>query len=233
MSKTQHVLDQLLPIVGSFPNGRFHAEVKCDRCPATAEWTANSMPQPSVVITKIRNKGWQVSKKKVTCPQCQKAEKRVKELERITFVPVAPPMALPVPAQVIKAPIMKEKPMTSIAPTDQAKAAKRQAYGLLLDAYDDQNKRYRGDWSDQKIADQTGLSVAKVAQIREEDFGPAGPPPQLDNLKQQLVRIEDRLKAEETNILRSMESIDSLTKELQVARDDLANLLRVHKWEDA
>lgn len=122
-------------------------------------------------------------------------------------------------------------PTETIAPTDNARAAKREAYALLLDNYDDQNKRYKGDCSDEVIAKKTGLAVSKVAAIRDEDFGPAGPPPQLINLKETLGRLEARVKGEETKILQSIDTLEDLKKQIERAQSDVDQLVQIHGWE--
>ena len=122
--------------------------------------------------------------------------------------------------------------MTTVAPTDKAKAAKRQAYGLLLDNYDEANKRYKQEWSDKRIAELTGLGEPAVAKIREEDFGPAGPPVQFIDLKQRISAMEKTLSDRETQVLRAMELIPELQKELGLMKAQLESLVQAHGWSE-
>ena len=121
---------------------------------------------------------------------------------------------------------------TTSAPTDKAKAAKRHAYSLLLDHYDELNKRYQGDWSDRRIAEMVQMSEPFVAKIREDDFGPAGPPPQFIDLKQRITQMESKLSQRETQVLQAMEMLPELQKELGLLKDQLASLVAAHGWSE-
>lgn len=254
---TQRVLDKMMPIVGYFDNGRFVAVATCDEpgCGRTTRWSSDSMPNPSTVFTKIRNRDWQVSKKKVTCPPCNKRKKQratVREYKREPEAPMKPigealreAVVRHDPAQPLAGReidqvwVDDERPAegenqvpqdTTTAPTDKAKAAKRAAYALLLDHYDEGGKRYNGDWSDRRIAEMTGLSEAKVAALREEDFGPAGPPPQLIDLKTRLTSLETKLRDKEQAVLRAMDEIPEMQEEVKLLQSQLAALVQAHGW---
>ena len=74
-TNVQRALDKMMPIVGYFENGRFKAVATCDVCEKTSEWTANKMPEPSIVSKKFRDRKWQISKRSVTCAVCVKRKK--------------------------------------------------------------------------------------------------------------------------------------------------------------
>lgn len=124
---------------------------------------------------------------------------------------------------------MIDKPAPT--PTDTARAAKRHAYELLLDNYDTGKKRYKGDWSDQVIAEKTGFAIAAVAKLREDDFGPAGPPPQLLNMKESLDRLDRRVATAEGKLIQEMDELSTLQGLAKTLRGDLDRLVQVHGWE--
>lgn len=63
-------------------------------------------------------------------------------------------------------------------------------YMALADNFDPVKGRYRGDWSDEKVAKETGLALDFVRQRRETDFGPLNEGPDTDRLRAELVALE-------------------------------------------
>lgn len=74
-------------------------------------------------------------------------------------------------------------------PTEAAKKAKRLVYQALEDYYDDVRKQYRTGNSDESVAKETGAAVEFVRSIREADFGPLGPPSELEALKIEVIQM--------------------------------------------
>ena len=110
-----------------------------------------------------------------------------------------PPTPVPSPALSIVSSETAAAPMSERTPTEAAKKAKRLIYQCLEDYYDDQSKRYREDgrgipYTDQRIAQETGASVAFVREIREADFGPIGCPPELRALFDQLDGLKAKIR---------------------------------------
>lgn len=69
----------------------------------------------------------------------------------------------------------EKTPMTE-KPSREAMKKQRMLYTLLEDHYDEDRSAYADDWSDAKVAEQVGLAVSHVADIREASFGPIGDP---------------------------------------------------------
>lgn len=241
-ARAQRNLDLMLPIVGYIDHGKFVAVATCGDCHKESRWTASTAPHHPIVSKKFRDRKWQISRKSMTCPTCvnRKRDKattvefkrepplkpigealrevvQVEDLTQTQFVDLAEGVI--------------EMPEVTTMTTDKTKAAKRQAYGLLLDHYDADKKCYQGDWSDKAIAAKTGLSEPAVAKIREDDFGPAGPPPQLIDLKARISKLEDRFKTEEGQMLRSIDRLGEMQKELDGLKASLGQLAGVHGWE--
>jgi len=255
-STYQRVVDKMLPIVGFMENGHFVAVAKCDECGKENRWTHDAAPKDArIAFTKFRDRKWQASKKHLTCPQCvaRKKQKPVTEFRREPpMKPIAEALrvavdkaspngdhtavvAIDAETNTIKdiqiiAEGVNEMPTETVAPTDKAKVAKRAAYALLLDNYDDKNKRYNGDWSDKRIADTVGMSEAFVAKIREDDFGPAGPPPQLIDLKDRITRLEAAFRAKEAKVLEAMDDLPKMQEELELCKSQLQAIVSAHGW---
>jgi hypothetical protein len=241
----QKTIDKMMPIVGILENGHFVAVAQCDTpgCGTESRWTCEAVPRDhKVVFTKFRDRKWHANKRGLTCPKCvaRKKQKPVTEFQREpTMKPLAAALQTAVeheiqPLSERPQPILAEvetiMPETQTAPTDKAKAAKRQAYALLLDHYDEVNKRYNGEWSDIKIAGLVKMSEAFVAKIREDDFGPAGPPPQLIDLKARVTSLETKLLQKEQLVLQAMDTLPEMQQELSLLKDQLQSLIRAHGW---
>ena len=75
------------------------------------------------------------------------------------------------------------------APTLDAKAARREAHDRIAIYFDIASGQYGEGYSDQKIADETGVSVAWVKQRREEEFGPIKEPTEIAAMRGDLAKL--------------------------------------------
>lgn len=72
----------------------------------------------------------------------------------------------------------------------EAMKAQRQVFALLETYFDEKQGRYSNSYSDQRIATETGASVAFVAEIRTTCFGVLKPPSELEQLQADIAAIE-------------------------------------------
>jgi transposase len=98
------------------------------------------------------------------------------------------------------------------AKKEMSKADRRIIFNKIEDVYGDETIGYKGDWSDEKVSEDLGVSVEWVALIREENFGPAR--------NQALALAETRKAGEEvlaqiTKIEVMKAGIEELSKSLQ------------------
>jgi len=234
-SHTERVLEMIEPLEHSFTGGRFRAIAKCE-CGREITWSANSMPAPDVILTKVRKRarGWDIDTKRKTviCHECiealaetiaeekaeELAEKVLAEIRQEPEQPPAPvaPVA-PEPAPIIEEVEIEEEVIMpeTVEKSAAARQAKRMVYALLEEGYDDKKKCYRTGWSDDKIADETGASVQLVAQVREEDFGPLGKPEELRNLEAQIASIADEASRLAGSTLAALSAMEAKIKKLQ------------------
>ncbi len=222
-------------IAVAFGQGRAQVTVQCSTCPNTTVWTTGRLPEARLVKTKIRDRGWRVDKRRSQCPRCIKRERGPSGPGVIFHVaqneqPLKETLTMPTPDPALRA-TASDAAIAGATMSDAARTAKRRAYELLLDHYDTDKRRYKDDYSDAKIAQITDLSVDKVAAIREEDFGPAGPPPALGNLKQQLSNAEARLRTIEKNIEQGIDMVTELKPKIEQMRTDIDKLVAAHGWE--
>ncbi|WCT73946.1 hypothetical protein PQ455_01555 [Sphingomonas naphthae] len=95
----------------------------------------------------------------------------------------------------------KEKPMAS-KPSPAAMKAQVQMIGLLSEHFDTDAGAYAVGWSDKKIADETGVSPATVAEFRLAGFGEIKEPAAICALRADINAL-DQLSREHQAIVQS------------------------------
>lgn len=70
-------------------------------------------------------------------------------------------------------------------------AAMRKVFALLEDNFDPQKGAYLHEYSDERIAKETGISVDGVKKYRVEGFGKLKAPTELETLKIELRQLEE------------------------------------------
>ena len=148
--------------------------IRCACCPAEDMAAAHMRELSEAHLTgTFQRRGWRVSPSgRHVCPACISAEieaRRAKHSQE--------PAAMPVPDKAVSRqpapPVLFSQPaQPSIVPSPAASSAIVNLYVLLEDRYDRVAKAYRADWSDERVAKETGLSAEAVAKRREADFGP-------------------------------------------------------------
>lgn len=103
----------------------------------------------------------------------------------------------------------------------------RQMHRLLEDHFDEEAGRYRGDWSDAKIAQETGLSPAAVSKARDAGYGELREDPELAALRQEWAEVRERA-ARDMAAMRDMteEALGKLQNRLNQIDARIADLLR-------
>lgn len=126
----------------SLADGRFKAEIQCERCGTVDTWRCVKVPEPATVFTKFRDRGWSVVKGQKVCPGCMAAEREAKTMAGA------------------------QQGQEKVAATVSATRAKLQASTLLESEFDVEKGRYKDGSSDKAVADAVGLSEQAVADLR-------------------------------------------------------------------
>ena len=112
-------------------------------------------------------------------------------------------------------------------PSDAARAQRRRVFHEIEECYGD--RQYKTGFSDSYIATKLAVAVNMVADVREMNFGPAGPDPRIVALRDQIAGLEVRIVQIEEAALAIMDQAETKAKEL---RRDIASLLdKINKLE--
>ena len=174
------------------PRNQELAEATCDECGATATVPASHthhkgfarggapimvLNNPDQSLSKLRRQGWAQVKNRLYCPDCEATRK-------LRDQPKEKDMAI------------KTENVTQLRqPTIEQR---RQIVEMLVITYDGAAQRYKGTDTDKTISDALGNGVMPgwVAEIREQNFGPAGGNEELDAIRAELAAIEKKQAAE-------------------------------------
>ncbi len=101
----------------------------------------------------------------------------------------------------------------------------------LDECYDTANKRYVPPFTDKALGEELKMPWAWVASIRDDFYGPPGPPPVADEIQKALAELRDRVAKLETDALAVLEKAErdaeSIRAEIVKIEGKLATLLKV------
>lgn len=161
------------------------------------------------VLNMARRRGWIIDKHGRTCPKHKHPEDAAMPQtpnDTKTLKPLSESLKLP---------------------TEAARAQRRKVFHEIDDSYE--NGHYREGVTDATIAQKLLVAVTMVAEIREQNFGPAGPDPRIMELRKQVASLETRVEQVEAAGLAALEHAEAKAKEF---RRDIASLLdRINKLE--
>lgn len=201
--------------------------IACSACGSEDFFSYRGGRMPTVVVSKkFRNRGWCVGDgDDHVCPTCAGTFRAVKP--RPNHSAAAALKTAPQPDAPINIPSFEEAMAKSatVAPPAQMVRSPAAATGLgllymaLADNFDPTKGRYRGDWSDEKVAKETGLALDFVRQRRESDFGPIIAGPDLDRLRVELVALENQHDG-------VVKGISNLNKRAEACMEELRSIAK-------
>lgn len=191
-------------------DGLFQIDLYCHGCGEAHEgaYLSETVDAPYKVIQTLRKAGWKIGDR-TRQHFCSKHTQPEEPGEASTaMVPAAGNLVSSV---------------TVLAPIERTPAALRAARRAVIDwldqSYDLSRHGYREGMSDEKIAAEVGLTVAEVVSIREDLFGPLGPPVELTELLLKAEALDDRIKALSEDFTRQR---DALLKEAKDLRSEFS-----------
>lgn len=197
-------------------------EIRCCKCDKTSHIVKNGsahMPTDQAA-QRFTERGWEVANQTTPgrdlCPVCKHETAAPKAAPILKAVPDPEPVVEPV-AKVIEMPQANQqqtqKPTLVETPREPSVGDRRHILDKLEETYDVAEKAYKGDWSDQKIAEKLNMPRAWVEAIREQFFGPEenlatkrrladleAMLPQLKRLEEEHLALASKAETMHTNI---------------------------------
>ena len=160
-----------------------------------------------VIARKFEENGWRIGRKSTQdkCPTCteKKATPMKKQCEAVT------------------APVIVAE-----APPKMDRASRRIIFAKLEEIYISETIGYAPGWNDDKVAADLGCARAWVAEIREQNFGPAMP----DGQRQRLLDAATALRGQGDDlnscIKKLQDDMQDLVKKVALFDTDRMSLLR-------
>jgi hypothetical protein len=153
---------------------KFAVRAECLECGSHEAFEFSQSVGPRTASKHVLNKGWRINR--MACPDCFKNHGHNKKDLKVT------------------------QPNQPKAPDTDIRQQRRDAHALIEMSFDISAGYYKDGYSDEKIADETGISKDWVAKRREEEFGQLKEPSELCSLREELKG--------------SVAAIDAITKRL-------------------
>lgn len=141
-------------------------------------------------MQKFRRQGWALVKNRLYCPNCESARKLREHKQQ--------------------EPIMAVKSETVVTPLRQPTLEqRRQIVEMLVLAYDGQAQRYKGHDTDKTLAEAIGGGVMPgwVAEIREQNFGPAGGNEEIEAIRAEIKAAEKRAAKDIADLNKRLDAV--------------------------
>lgn len=99
-------------------------------------------------------------------------------------------------------------------PATMTSASRRTIFRELDSCYSEDRLRYKPGFTDTTIATKLELPVEWITKVREENFGPAGPDPEIAKLESDMAELAKKVSAAEVQAMTAAETAENLGKSL-------------------
>lgn len=201
-------------------------KITCSSCGKTKVFRKHGTIHPVHAANVFRNEGWAVGAgpRADKCPDCvtglghaKPKPEPVKDLKELASAIIAKEKVEEVapPAPVVEAPhpVTVAGNITAASPSEMTKADRRVINAKLEDVYLDETTGYKGEWTDEKVAVDLGVSVLWVSELREQNFGPAKNVAVLARQMEELLTFGAKIAATAKGIQSVVDEIDARIKD--------------------
>lgn len=182
--------------------GVHRADVICDGCGRVETVSCDyikhrrtgSSPNVGQINQKMVGKGWAMVRNVLRCPACE-AKRRAHD--------AAPKWLADAQTLINEEDGMVAKVVDTPKLRDPSPEQRGDIIEMLVACYDRKAKRYRGEDTDKTVADAVGAGCLAgwVAQIREENFGPAGGNEEIDAIRAQILSLRTECERAQKELL--------------------------------
>jgi len=199
------------------------ARVTCSNadCTQTSDHSLTQVGTPPHVIAQwFRREGWNIrgEGKKAECPDCQIKKRDAKKERRANREPEQTAPQPPKETPAVSASAKQDPPVPQTRDTFRQQ---RKLFGLLEEHFDSDQHCYLRGYSDERLSQDTGLSLTYVRQAREEAFGKLIDP-ELSRLNDKIAATRKKHAGELDDLARAIaETKERQENELAALQDEV------------
>lgn len=191
-------------VIVSEAEGRFQIDIPCAGCGEVHEaaFTSEQAEPPYKVKRLLREAGWKLGDTTniYNCGLHTNKGDAPSAAE--------PPVTADDLGQVVQKQAQEPAQSATVMSAAELRAARRAVVEWLNEFFDLERNCYKAGMSDNKIALEVGLQEREITAIREDLYGPLGPPEEVVKLMEKIVEVES--------------SITALTEAFTQQRDEMA-----------
>jgi hypothetical protein len=150
------------------------AKIECTKCNEEGGMHLNKLLPEDVIDNKFKQIGWSLDPH--VCPKCQREQREKKATLKLAFTNDT-----------------KTKD-NDMALSPAAIKSHVRLVRMLDEHFDADTGQYMNGWNDEKVAAETGLSLAVVTEYRREAYGELKLPPGIQSLKDDIAVLELAIK---------------------------------------
>lgn len=173
------------------------AKLTCSECAAVGDVRLVSLMPPDVIDKKFIQKGWQVDPN--VCPTCVSEKVKAKKEQKMA-------MAKP-NGSLADNPVLK----SVSADTHRAQAKMHQ---LLSTYFDVDEGTFSPGWNDERIAKESGLSLAHVTDVRNIAYAELKEPEEVTKLKSDIQTLNDLIVESLANAQKEVNALNARVAEI-------------------
>lgn len=181
------------------------------------DFKLNGRAPSEFVAKQLIKAGWTIGNK-LSCPEHSQPKKKKPAKRPAKKKQETQPM-----------PSLASTPTPSPEPeaTDSARQAKRRAMDWLSESFTASTGRYAEGVTDATIAKETGISEAKIKELREEFYGPLKEPAEIAEMRGELQALRDRLQDAETQFT---SVVSRLVTDVSEQQRKLEKMCKANSW---
>lgn len=165
-------------------NGTRQAHMTCTHCSKLGYINISKLLPPDIIDKKFTQKGWKIDPH--VCPDCVAQEKRTRAVAKKER------------QQMNNATNASDKPNGSLAANPVLKAvsmdthkATAKMHQLLTLNFDTDEGRFAEGWNDERVAKESGMSLAHVIEVRNIAYGEIKEPEEITLLRKDIKALND------------------------------------------
>lgn len=186
-------------------SGQRRLKIRCD-CGKEDNWFNSTLDEATEAVTHFTKKGWLFKRKNPTfcSPECMKAAKLEKEI--VVQKPTLPPPPKPQTTTAI--------PVAPIPAIGSDIRLTLRVGAMIEDHFNRDIRRFHDNWSDERVAKESGASLDFAIRVRKEAFGELAQDPAISKLHEDVVAIKDLLDQENKRHSEWRSAMEAQIKEL-------------------